>query len=92
MSADSWEERMAARARARGAAGQRLPDGRPLDDAPYGLRHDGHTQHMHMNEHRCSCGKMLGLTCLVIKDPDALVEVPCPHCDDTILVERGSTP
>lgn len=81
---------MAARAQARGAAGERLPDGRRPSGIP--PRHEGHTSHMCMNVWKCSCGETLGVSCLVLPDPDSMVSVPCPVCGDTILVERGTTP
>lgn len=80
MSDDGWEARMSARAQARGAAGVRLPDGRPLSDAPYGRRHEGHTQHWCGSAEMCSCGAILGTTCIAI--PEDYVPEPCPVCGE----------
>lgn len=58
---DSWEERMSARARARGAAGERRQDGSDPAASPYGLRHSGHTQCVEGNAEVCSCGEILSV-------------------------------
>jgi len=69
----TWEERMAARAKAKGWAGPKT-----IADS----QHHGHTVHHHGNAAICSCGEFMGIFSVALSTETARSDEPqfCEVC------------